>query len=129
MKFKVGDRIRVYGAGWFMPGGGLKGYFDEKGQSPWTATVKGFDRDMLIVHRKLDAFSLAVYPQQCRKLKSTRKRIWFHRNVLDGDLREDGSVKSRDFAFYTKNPGYNSSDWLEFIEVKKKCFIGMRDKK
>lgn len=53
MKFKVGDRIHVYGAGWDCLEIGRTGFFNEEFESPWTAVVHRKDLKTGLVETKI----------------------------------------------------------------------------
>lgn len=108
MKFKIGDRVRVYGPGWKVSGA-VHG-FCEVQESPWPGTVKAVDGKLTEVLRDYDGAMLAVYPQQCRKLvKKKRRRIW-----ADEEFLKTGSG-----YVWTKPPTQHDQHIFEFVEVKR----------
>lgn len=69
-KFKVGDRVNVYGPGWNV----LTNKWDESLESPWSATVIS-----LQPQGQLELTNdLYVYEKQCRKLvkKSSQPELF-----------------------------------------------------
>lgn len=111
--FEVGERVRVWGAGWQTRGFGDELKFSETVQSPWSAKVIKIDCGNLIVRRDGDnpGDLLSVYPQQCRRLvKKPRRRVWVSFKRVPGMDEHPDEV----FAIKTK------SDLVEFIERRGK---------
>lgn len=123
MKFKVGDRVAVYGAGWITRGEGGERKFCERVESPWKATATAIDRDVLIVHRDGDEPStrLAVYPQQCRRLvRKGPPPIWLANAAIAQLERQGGSGQVFVYLREPKEPRVDTSiRFFKFVPRRK----------
>lgn len=125
-KFKVGDRVRVYG--WFSPEvGGGGDYLDgAKGEiieySEVNMWLRIFLDEPISEHVGLtlnERRTIAdVHPKQCRRLvKKERRRIW----VSEFSLTQVSSVGPYSCFVYPSRPESDASNpGVEFVEVRKR---------
>ena len=95
MRFKVGDRVRVYGLYCEVING----------------TVESLGNPQIFVRADSDGKIYSPYPQQCRRLvKKERRRVW----VVSWAFK---NLAGAEEFVRTENP--HDKDFKEFVEVKK----------
>lgn len=102
MKFKVGDRVRVYG-----------GAFVE------VAVIRSIDADTGILscgQRKGTNEWLMAHPKQCRRLvKKPRRRVWINPWAI---TQMNTETFGKDIARALTDKA--NTEWIEFREVRRK---------
>ena len=109
MKFKVGDRVAVYG------------YVSRYGRSYRGARgeVVGFDTNNFLLvtfdQDSIEKSSYSAHPKQCRRLvkKKPRRRVWLGPATVAELDRDTVSSQNR---VYSERPPYEG--WVEFVEVR-----------
>ena len=108
-KFKVGDRVSVYGqtdACW------CDGYY---------ATVEGVrpsgDLNVLFDDKEAEPRKVIVHRKQCRRLKPKAKlrRVW----ITTMDIPKDTGIKYHCMVSTWPERHGPGAEWVEFVEVKK----------
>ncbi len=107
MKFKVGDRVAMYGAIYTHTG--------------WR-DARGLRGTVIIVHSndsirvEVDKATFDVHPIQCRKLvKKEQRRIWMNVNPFDFEVVRINVPQIGGHGEISSTP---QEGWLEFVEVK-----------
>lgn len=109
-KFKVGDRVRIYGPGWNHPSYKIPRL--DNLEKSWVGIVTEIRSDLVEVKSIYDGFCYAIHYKQCRRLIPKKRRsVW-----VDFNHR---------FPYHSGSFKYDCCDypiegWTEFREVVKK---------
>lgn len=104
MKFKVGDKVVVYGI------------LDKSIPERAIAEIKSIhdDGNLRLVFRN-GSFSMSAFPQQCRRLvKKPRRKLW-----IGVDNWNNYRMDNPAYA-YPNKPALTGADWRLFIEARPK---------
>lgn len=117
MKFKVGDRIAVYGMLWSHSESNYVNCIGTR-----LRITKIIDDNRITLEEDRSNIKYAAHPKQCRKLtKITKRRLWIHKNAFNSKYDSNKGTFNTDWAIYKQLPwDLRGNSFIELVEIKKK---------